>query len=245
MRQLRAVLVRVIGLFFPHRSRQEFAAELDSHLQMHMDDNLRAGMAPQEARRQALMKLGGLEPTKQLYRERRSLPFIETLLQDLCYAARALRKSPGFTIIAVLTLALGIGANTAIFSMVNALLLHPYNFRDLDRLVNVWEDRGIDKGIDTRFIAAPDAAELQTDAQVFDAFAMYRCGDFNLSSDGNVQPVLGCAVSPNFFDVLGVAPAVGRSFTQDETQPGADQVAIVRPGFWQRRFGTDTDLLGK
>jgi predicted permease len=245
IRQLRALLVRMVGLFFRNRGERELADELESHLQMHIDDNLRAGMTLQEARRQALIKLGGLEPIKELYRERRSLPLLETLIQDLRYASRALRKSPGFTTTAVLTLTLGIGANTAIFSMVNALLLHPYNFRNLDRLVNVWEDRGIDKGIDTRFIAAPDAAELQANTQLFEAFAAYRCGDFNLSTGGNVQPVLGCAVSPNFFDVLGVAPAVGRSFTNDEAQPGADQVAIVSHGFWQRRFGSDTGLLGK
>jgi predicted permease len=245
MRPFRALLIRVLGLFSRDHSEHEFANELQSHLEMHIADNLRAGMTPQEARRQALLQLGGLEPTKQLYRERRGLPFLETLLQDLRYAARSLRKNPGFTIIAVLTLALGIGANTAIFSMVNALLLHPYNFRDLDRLVNVWEDRGIDKGIDTRFIAAPDASELQANTRVFDGFATFRCGDFNLNTNGSVQPVRGCAVSPNFFQVLSVVPALGRAFMDDEAQPGADGVLVLSYGFWQRRFAADPEALGK
>ena len=245
MRVLRALLWRFSGLFRKEGRDREFADEMESHLQMHIEDNRRCGMSAAEARRQALIKLGGVEPTKEIYRERRGLPLLETLLQDLRYAARALLKNPGFTIVAVLTLALGIGANTAIFSMVNALLLHPYNFPDLDRLVRVWENRGIDEGVDARFIAPQDAADLISASAVFDALATYRCGDFNLNAEGSVQAVLGCRVSANFFDVLGVRPALGRGFSSEEEQPGGDQVAIVSYGFWQRRFGGDAALLGK
>jgi putative ABC transport system permease protein len=242
---LRAWLLRLAGSFRKERREQELTEELRSHLQMHIEDSLRAGTNPQEARRQALLKLGGVEPTKELYRERRGLPLLETVLQDLRYAARALRKNPGFTLIAVLTLALGIGANTAIFSMVNALLLHPYNFPELDRLVRVWENRGIDEGADARFIAPKDAADLQVGAPVFDALTTYTCGDFNLSDEGNVQTARGCRVSANFFDVLGVRPASGRAFSAAEEQPGADQVAVVSYGFWERRFAGDAAILGK
>jgi predicted permease len=245
MRWLRVFALRVAGLFAKSQRDREFAAELDGHLQMHIDDNLRSGMSAEEARRQALLKLGGFEPTKEIYRERRGLPLLETVLQDLRYAVRTLWKNPGFTLIAVLTLALGIGANTAIFSMVNALLLHPYNFPELDRLVRVWENRGIDEGADARFIAPQDAADLLSGAPVFDALTTYKCGDFNLSAEGNVQPVLGCHVSANFFKVLGVGPALGRPFSASEEQPGAGQVAVVSYGFWQRRFAGDAGLLGK
>ena len=245
MRGLRAWFWRFVGLFRKERRDREFAAEMESHLQMHIDDNLRCGMSAQEARRQALIELGGVEPIKEIYRERRGLPWLEIALQDLRFATRALRKNPGFTIIAVMTLALGIGANTAIFSMVNALLLHPYSFPDLDRLVRVWENRGIDEGVDARSMAPQDAADLISGAPVFDALTIYRCGDFNLSADGNVQAVLGCRVSANFFDVLGVRPAAGRVFSPAEEQPGADQVAIVGHGFWHRRFGGDASLLGR
>ena len=245
MRSVRAWLLRLAGSFRNGRREQELAEELRSHLHMHIEDNLRSGMHPQEARRQALLKLGGIEPTKEIYRERRGLPFLETTLQDLRYAARALQKNPGFTLVAVLTLALGIGANIAIFSMVNALLLHPYNFPELDRLVRVWENRGIDEGADARFLAPQDAADLQRDAAVFDALTTYECGDFNLSAEGNVRPALGCRVSANFFDVLGVSPASGRVFSAAEEQPVADQVAVVSYGFWQRRFAGDAAILGK
>jgi len=244
MRGLRGFLLRLVGSFRKERNDRELADEMESHLQMHIDDNLRSGMSAQEARRQALLKLGGVEPTKEIYRERRGLPLLETVLQDLRYATRTLRKNPGFTIIAVLTLALGIGANTAIFSMVNALLLRPYNFPELDRLVRVWENRGIEEGADARFIAPQDAADLQSGAPVFDALATYKCGEFNLNTEGNVQPVVGCHVSANFFDVLGVSPALGRAFSATEEEPGADQVAVVSYGFWQRRFAGDAALLG-
>jgi putative ABC transport system permease protein len=245
LRSLRAWLLRLAGSFRKERHDRELADEMASHLQMHIEDNLSAGMSAQEARRQALLKLGGIEPTKEIYRERRGLPLLETMLQDLRYAVRTLRKNRGFTLIAVLTLALGIGANTAIFSMVNALLLHPYNFPDLDRLVRVWENRGIDEGADARFIAPQDAADLQSGAPVFEALTTYRCGDFNLSAEGNVHTARGCRVSANFFDVLGVSPMSGRAFSSAEDQPGADQVAVVSYGFWQRRFAGDAAVIGK
>src|SRR5262249_31465255 len=149
---LRAWFLRLAALFGKERHERELAEEMESHLQLHVEDNLRAGMSPAEARRNGLIKLGGIEATKELYRQRRGLPMLETLIQDLRYAFRALRKNLGFTSIAVTTLALGVGANIAIFSMVNALLLHPYNFHDLDRLVRVWESRGVEENFDERWI---------------------------------------------------------------------------------------------
>src|SRR5579859_7050139 len=207
MRYLRAWFVRFCGLFNKAFREGELDAEMESHLQLHIEDNLRTGMTPEKARREAIVKLGGIEQTKERYRDRRSPPAIETLLQDIRFSVRILRKNLGFTAVAVLTLALGIGANTAIFSMVNALLLHPYNFRKLNQLAKVWEDRGVDEGIDARRIPAPDADAVRARTQVFESLAGYRCREFNLAAAGDVQPARGCEVSANFFEVLGVSPS--------------------------------------
>src|SRR5271163_1544243 len=138
MRRLRALWMRFLGLFAGERADQEFSAELQSHLQLHIEDNLRSGMTPEEARRRALIQLGGMEQTKIAYRERRGLPFIETLGQDVRYGTRLLAKSPAFACMSVATLALGIGATTAIFSVVKAVILAPLPYKDPGRIVAVW-----------------------------------------------------------------------------------------------------------
>src|SRR5260370_38882429 len=170
---------------------------------------------------------------------------MESLLSDLRYGLRTLRKSPGSKVSWCLALGPGIGANTAILSMVNALLLHPYNFRNLDSLVRVWEGRGIEEGYDARYIAPADVEDLRTSNNVFEGLTTYSFQSFGLGKEGDVQPILGCKVSANFFDVLAVTPAEGRLFNTAEEQPGADQVALLSYGSWQRRFGGDPQLLGK
>jgi predicted permease len=245
MRWLRSTSNRLHNLFRKNSVERQADQELRFHLEREVAQHISRGMSPEEARRGALLEFGGLEQFKEECREARGVNRIETLLADLRYGFRTLRKSPGFAVVSILTLALGIGANTAIFSMVNALLLHPYNFRNLDSLVRVWEDRGIDQGYDARYIAPADADDLRSTNSIFEGLTTYRFQSFSLGAEGDVQPILGCRVSANFFDVLAVIPAAGRLFSAAEEQPGADQVAIVSYGLWQRRFGGDPQLLGK
>jgi putative ABC transport system permease protein len=227
------------------RTLQNLEQDIREHIEQETRDNIERGMPPKEARYAALRKFGNVTQVTEETRDVWGFVWLEQLLQDMRFGLRMLLKSPGFTAIAVLTLALGIGANTAIFSMVNALLLHPYNFRNLDQIVLIWQDTGSDASRDSRFIAPADAADIAANANVFDSMSTYRCHTYTLSSASDTQPVNGCGVSANFFDFLGVAPALGRSFTPSEQQAGLDAVAIVGYGFWQRQLGGDPSAIGK
>jgi predicted permease len=244
MRTLRAWLLRVAGLFGKERREQQLAEEMDSHLQMHVDDNLRSGMSPVEARRAALVKLGGVEATKQIYRERRGLPVLETLLQDVRYAARTLRKNPGFTITALLSLAVGIGANGAIFTAANAVLwrtLPVADPRSLVRLTTIREDH-----TEFTYLPATFAEELRRNSGVFSDVISETSDGLSFSADGDrAERVVGEVDSPNLFTFLGVQPILGRGFS-DEVQKGrwAPEV-VLSYRFWQRRFGGDPQVLGK
>jgi predicted permease len=233
------------SLFRRKTVEQELGSELHFHIERQVEENLAAGMSEKEARRAAVREFGGVEQIKEDCRDTRRVNLIETLLQDLRFGARMLRKNSGFTAVAVLTLTLGIGANTAIFSMVSALLLHPYDFNNLNALVRVWETRGLDEGYDARWAAPADAADFLSGTDVFQNLTTYRDQSFNLAIQGGVEPVLGCRVSASFFDVLGRGPALGRGFAQKEEQPGFERVVILGHGLWQRRFGGDPGILGQ
>src|SRR6266700_1605322 len=239
------LLHRLRSFFRREEPDRDFDAEMASHLELATVENLERGLGPAEARRQAFLRFGGSQQAREEHREARSLPFLETLLQDIRHSLRMLGKSPGFTAIVVLTLALGIGANTAIFSMANALLLHPYRYHNLESLALLWESRGIDEGPDARSISPGDLADLRASSQWFDDISTYQCGDFNLSSEGRVDVAPGCRVSANFFSLLGVGPAEGRLFSVNEEQPGSDQSVILSHGFWQSRLASDLHVVGK
>ncbi len=189
MRTIRAFLVRLGGLFHKGRRDRELNEEIESNLQLHIEDNLRAGMSPDEARRDALQKFGGIESAKEAYRDRRGLPLLEALVQDLRYALRMLRTHKGFTLVAVLTLALGIGANTAIFSVVNAVLLRSLPYKDPDQLVMLrynYEDEI--KGFDPPSVyKLADFLEWREQAKAFEQIAAYQPLTADLTGSG--EPV--------------------------------------------------------
>ena len=249
MKALRGWLLRLSEVFRKDRRDSDLAAELESHLQLHIEDNLRAGMTPAIARREALMKLGGVEQTKELYRERRGLPFLEVLLEDLRFSARMFVKNPGFAAAAVITLALGMAANTVIFSVMNATILKAPNFPESDRLVLVWETFG--KGPDNlNIISAPNYWDFRQQNHVFEDIAIFDSAGrgYNLSASGESrepEQVSGLRVSASFFSVLGVHPFLGRVFLPEEEIRGKDHEVILSYGLWTRRYAGDPSLVGK
>jgi predicted permease len=242
MRRLRAFLLRFAGMFRIPTGSREFAEEIESHLLAHIDDNLRVGMNAEEARRQALIKLGGTQQVKERYRQRGSLPLLETLWSDLRFATRTLRKNMGFTVVAVVTLALGIGGNTAIFSIVNGVLLNPLPFPNPDGLVTLHESK---PNFERGSISYPNFLDWQRDNRTFSSMAVSRRYAFSLTGKGEAEQVKAEFVTADFFSVLGVNPILGRTFTKSEEQPGAGPVVLISEGLWRRKFGAAADVLGR
>jgi len=241
-REIRGWLARIFGLFNRKRRERDFAEELESHLAMHIEDNLRARMSPEEARRRALLKLGGVALTQERYREQRGLPMLETLGQDLRFGLRMLRKTPGFSLVVILTLALGIGATTAMFSVVNAILLRPLFGRETDRLVTIYHS--YPKTNLTTGGSAASFVDYQQRGAVFESVAVSASASFNLTGQGEPERVEGRRVSAGYFTTRGVTTALGRAFLPDEDKPGNQYVALISYGLWQRRFNADPNALG-
>jgi len=169
---------------------------------------------------------------------------METLIKDIRYGVRGLWKRPGFTAVAVLTLALGIGANTAIFSVVNAVLLKPLQFRDPDRLVMIWEDATF-AGFPRNTPAPANYVDWKTQTQSFEDVAASAESTFNLTGDGDPERVTAYKVTANFFPLFGVPPALGRGFTADDDRPGAQKVAVLSHALWQTRYGSDPQIVNR
>jgi predicted permease len=240
--RLREARVRVIELFHKDRQDGELAAEIESHIQMQIDDNLRAGMTPEEARRQALVDFGGVEQTKEFCRDTRGLPWLESVLQDVRFGLRMLRKNPGFTAVAVLTLALGIGANTAIFSVLQGVVLAPLPYREPDRLVAVWESN-------PRFpfvaVSYPNFRDRQRNARSFEQMAAFARQGYNLTSPGTPEHLDGKEISSGFFSTLGVKLTLGRGFSRGEDVHGGAPVVIISDRLFRNQFEGQPEALGK
>jgi len=243
MRALRAWSLRLPGLFRKQRHESEMAEELQSNLQLHIEDNLARGMSPEEARRQALLKLGGLEQAKELCRDRRTLPALESFFKDMRYALRNLRANPGFASIAILTLALGIGANSAIFSVANALLLKPLPFENLDRLVAVRESLPGQR-LKATAVSPADFLDWRRQQSAFQHIAAYRVRRVTLTGTGEPELLPATYVSADFFAALQTNAAHGRVLLPEESQPGRDQAVVISHGLWQRRFAGNPGVIG-
>ena len=243
MRQMRAWLVRIGGLFGRSRRDREFAEELKSHLQLHTEDGIRSGLTPAEARRAAIIKLGGIEPTKERHRDRRSVPLLEALARDLAYSARMVRRNPGFTATVVLTLGLGIGATTAIFTIVNAVLLRPLPYPEPDRLVYIAMSFG-EPG-DHIFSYTMDYPAWKNHSRTLSQIAGYMAFRANFTGGSEAERITGGFATMSLFPLLGVRPALGRTFLPEEDRPGGPPVAILSHAFWKRRFGGDPSVIGK
>jgi|SRR5579859_473103 len=246
MKLLRAFAARLAGVFRKRRHDAEFSAELESHLQMHSDENLRAGMNSAEARRDALIKLGGVEQTKEMHREWNSLPPLDTFVQDLRFAARMLRKNLGVTVIVVLTLALGVGANTAVFGLVNGLLLQRLPVPAAEQIVALPIQSG-KSSLGALGFSYPQFQEFREQAapicEVFGSATGWR---LNFTAEGHSETLTIGGVSNNYFSALGVKPALGRLLLPGEGEhPGEPAVLVLGYGFWQRRFAGDPQIIGK
>ena len=243
MSRVRGWLWRAIDPLVRRRRERDLAEEIESHIQIHTDENIRAGMSPDAARRAALVKLGGVEPLKEHYRDQRGLPAAATLGQDLRYAVRTLRHSPGIALVAVVTLAFGIAGPTVMFSMLKAWILDPLPFERPDTLADV---RGMDiRTGDSRVLSTADFLDWRREAHAFEDLAAYRRGDVRLTGGDRADRVRGAQVTPDFFAVLGARAALGRVFGPVDGEPDRHHVAVLGEGLWRERFQSDPGVVGR
>jgi predicted permease len=233
MRAWRALLLRLLRA---GRTRAEWDAELESHVAMHTEDGVRAGLTEAEARRRALIALGGVEQTRQAVRERDSLPWVETIAQDVRYALRGMRRNPMFAVTAVVTLALGIGATTAVFSVVDRILFRSLPYAQDDRLVSLGLSQSLEK---QEFTLGGFFYEWQANQKPFEQVTFERgTGECDVTEARPVRVQCG-QVAQNFLPTLGVRPVVGRNFLPEEDVPHGAKVALISDGLWQSRYNRD------
>src|SRR5271168_3767468 len=246
---LQHALARFRALFTVTTLDSELEQELDAHVAMLTDDNIRRGMTPEEARRNALLSVGSRASTKELHREVRGLPFLETLAQDLRYTVRTLRRDSAFAVFAILIVGLGIGASCTIFSVVNALLLRPLPFRKPARLVWVKNHPDVDANdLSSQTTQVGHLLDLRERSKSFSEigayFAFYGLGDNKLIGEGEPERLTNIPVSQNFFAMLGVEPVLGRQFTAEEASGHGPHVVMLGHNLWQRRFASDLHIVG-
>jgi len=229
-------------------ARGDVERELDEELRAYLDlliaENIKAGMSPEEARRQALLKLGSIEYVKDQVRDERPGMFLENAWRDLRHGIRLLRRSPAFAAIAIMTIALGIGATSAIFSVINGVALRPLPYPNSDRLMFITSQFPT-LGFDKFWVSPPEYMELRERSKSYTDIAAYRSQAVNVSEADRPERVNAIAATANMFDVLGVHPRLGRAFNADEDRPNVAPVVVISDGLWRRAFGADESIVGK
>jgi MacB-like periplasmic core domain len=234
-----------MGLSKFFRRRQwdaERSRELETYLEMETEENIARGMSPDEAQTAAHLKLGNAAQIREDIYRMNSFGFLETLWHDVCHAARLLRNNPAFTLVAIVTLALSIGANTAIFSVINGVMLQPFPFPRQDRLMMLWEVNKDGTRSNTSFATFTD---WKNESRSFSAMSAVSYWTPTLVTPEGSENLNGFRVSSTFFDVLGVKLQAGRSFLAEEDVRGNHHVVVLSHALWQRRFGTNTEIVGK
>lgn len=239
---IRTLLSRCAALIGGKKRDADLDEELGAHIDLAIAENLRSGMNAEDARTEALRVFGGVTQTREAYRVQRGLPLLAETARDLQFGFRQLRKSPGFAVTAILTLALGIGANVAIFSIVNGVLLNPLPFPQADRLVALHESK---PNFENGSISYPNFLDWRRENHSFSGMALARRYGFTMTGRGDGVQVQANFVSSNFFGVLGVQPLAGREFTEAEEQIGAAPVAMISEGLWRKKFNSDGKVLGQ
>jgi putative ABC transport system permease protein len=245
MRKLRAIWIRFIGLLHSGSGNQDFSAELESHVAMHVDDGLRIGLAPEEARRQALLRLGGAEQVRQAYRERARLPWLDDLVGDLLYGVRTLTRQKAATAVAVLTLAIGIGASTAIFSAIKPILIDPLPYPHASRLMMLWETG---KSGTPSPVTFGTFHGLNQRNRSFDSLAVFKAwqpASAPTSQADRPERLDGQRVSADYFRTLGISPFRGRDFQASDDRFRGPNVVILSDKVWRDRFASDAAIIGK
>jgi len=246
-RTLRRFWNRLLGSYFGRRGEGGLAEELDAHIRLLAEDDIRRGLPAEDAWRRARLQFGSVESTKESYRDQRGLPAIDILAQDLRYAFRMLSRNPGFTAVAAFSLALGIGANTTVFSVINTVLLRPLPYQDPDRLALVQHKLlRPQPGLVGNFELTPATyLDLRRVNKSFDRIATFASFDLNLTGRGEPERLTGQMVSPALFSVLNVSSVIGRGFNDADERDGAPRVAILSHQLWQGRFGAQKDVIGQ
>jgi predicted permease len=243
--RLRQSLQRFLSLFRRARLDQEHDAEVAAHLDLAIDENRKNGMSAEEARRQALIQLGGVAQTKENYRDHRGIAWLETLFRDLRFALRILRKSPGFCVVAILALALGIGFSSVVFSIFYNGILHPFTYRDPNRLASpiIFDTRDGDRPFRGAF-QLDEVVAFRNQNHTLEDISAITGWDVLYTRRGASEQVHGCVMTPNAIDFWGVRPLFGRGFLDRDTQPSADPVILLGYLYWQKEFQGDKSVIG-